>query len=54
MAEDDAFIGQPVLGKPNPELKRPTAPQRAMLGFVALGFAVLVLALLYWLVGLRQ
>jgi len=47
----DPLIGRPVIGIPNPELKRPTPQQNAMLAFVAVGYVVLVLALLYSLIG---
>jgi hypothetical protein len=47
----DPLIGRPVIGKPNPELKRATSQQNAMLALVAVGYVVLVLAFLYSLVG---
>jgi hypothetical protein len=47
----DPLIGRPVIGEPNPELKRPAPQQNAMLAFVAMGYVVLVLACLYSLIG---
>jgi hypothetical protein len=47
----DPLIGRPVIGEPNPELKWPTPKQNAMLALAAVGYVVLMLALLYSLIG---
>jgi hypothetical protein len=43
----DPFVGEPVVGQPNPELERISGPQKLFILFIAIGFITLVGLLAY-------
>lgn len=47
MTPSDPLIGEPELGKPNPQLERVTGVQKTMLLFIVVGLIVLIWLLAY-------
>lgn len=47
MTKSDPLIGDPEVGKPNPELGRVTGVQKVMLLFIVVGLIVLIGLLAY-------